>query len=68
VYTHSCLPAAEEALARGERRMDAFHGGVDVELLEPGEWQPFDPHGLLFSNLNTPEEFQRAQALLSSST
>ena len=66
VYARSCLPAIENALARGERRMNAFHPEVDLEILEPEEWQAFDPHDLLFSNLNTPEEYQRAQEVLSS--
>jgi molybdopterin-guanine dinucleotide biosynthesis protein A len=64
LYTQSCLPAIEAALARGERRMNAFHAAVAVGWLEQEEWQSFDPHGLLFSNLNTPEEYARAQALL----
>lgn len=63
-YSRGCLPAVEAALARGERRMGAFHPAVDLGWLEPGEWQPFDPQGLLFANLNTPEEYQRACAAL----
>lgn len=64
LYARSCLPAIERALDRNELRMTSFHAEVSVRVLEPQEWQPFDPHGLLFSNLNTPEEYQRAQELL----
>jgi molybdenum cofactor guanylyltransferase len=59
-YARSCLPAVEAALARGERRMHAFCQTLDLRALEPEEWQPFDPRGLLFANLNTPEEYRRA--------
>lgn len=59
-YARSCLPLVEATLAQGERRMHAFCQSLDLRLLEPAEWQPFDPRGLLFANLNTPEEYQRA--------
>lgn len=64
VYTHSCLPAVEAALGQGERRMHALCRQLDLRALAPEEWQPFDPHGLLLCNLNTPEEYQRAQEVL----
>ena len=28
------------------------------------DWRPYDEHGLLFANLNAPEEYERAQAAL----
>jgi molybdenum cofactor guanylyltransferase len=65
VYARSCLPALETALAQGERRMHAFCQTLELRALDPGEWQPFDPHGLLFSNLNTPQEYQRALEVIS---
>ena len=64
VYTRSCLPAVEQALDRGERRMIAFHPAVTRRILEPCEWRAFDPRGMLFANLNTPEDYQRALALV----
>lgn len=63
-YATSCLPAVERLLDQGERRMHALCRQLDLRVLAPEEWQPFDPHGLLFANLNTPEEYQRAQQLL----
>lgn len=63
-YAASCLPAVERLLSQGERRMYTLCHQLDLRVLSPEKWQPFDPHGLLFSNLNTPEEYERAQALL----
>lgn len=63
VYARSCLPAVERALDRGDLRMRAFHAEVDVRILEPQEWQDLDPQKTLLANLNTPEDFRRAQEL-----
>jgi molybdopterin-guanine dinucleotide biosynthesis protein A len=65
-YASSCLPVAEDLLGQGERRMHAFCRQLDLRPLEPSAWQPFDPHGLLLANLNTPEEYQRAKAVIGS--
>ena len=67
-YATSCLPAVERLLDQGERRMHTLCRQLDLRVLAPEECQPFDPHGLLLSNLNTPEEYQRAQELLSGPT
>ena len=64
-YATSCLPAVERLLDQQEGRMHTLCRQLDLRVLTPEEWQPFDPHGLLLSNLNTPEEYQRAQASLS---
>ncbi|MSR82043.1 MAG: molybdenum cofactor guanylyltransferase [Candidatus Latescibacteria bacterium] len=64
-YATSCLPAVERLLDQGEGRMYTLCRQLDLRVLTPEEWQPFDPHGLLLSNLNTPEEYQRAQESLS---
>ena len=64
VYTQSCVPAVAGALARDQRRMSAFLREVDVRFLDPDEWQAFDPDHTLFVNLNTPEDYQRAQKLM----
>lgn len=65
VYRQECLGAVERALDRGELKMTSFHGEVDVRVLEPEEWESLDPHGCLLTNVNTPEEYRRAQELAS---
>lgn len=64
VYARACLPAVERALDRRELRMTAFFADVDVRILEPPQWQGYDRRNLLFTNLNTPEEYQRALQLI----
>lgn len=55
VYHARCLPAVRAALARGERRMDSFHG--DIRLVTRSEEElELD----CTRNLNTPEEFRAA--------
>lgn len=62
----SCLPAVERALERGERRLISWFPGVNVLALEQAELREYDPNGLAFWNLNTPEEFQQAEQLVKS--
>ncbi len=58
-----CLPAIEQALAAGKKRMISWHAAVDVRVLSPQETAAHDPQGLAFKNLNTPAEFQEAEAI-----
>jgi molybdopterin-guanine dinucleotide biosynthesis protein A len=57
----TCLPPIENALDAGKRRMIAWHHEVNVKILSPQETMAFDPNQLTFWNVNTPEEFKRAE-------
>ncbi len=57
----TCLPAVEHALATGQRRVISWHGERKVHVLSPQDIARLDPQGLAFWNVNTPEEFQRAE-------
>jgi len=35
--------------------------GLRVKYLEPAEWKGFDSEGLLFKNMNSPEDYEEAQ-------
>jgi molybdopterin-guanine dinucleotide biosynthesis protein A len=50
-----------EALARGVRKVIEAFGEITIEVLRPEEWGEFDPDGLLFKNMNTPEDYEEAQ-------
>lgn len=56
VYHTRCLPAVRAALARGERRMDSFHGAIRLVTCDEAELGPECARNLC--NLNTPEEFR----------
>ncbi len=64
LYHRRCLAAIEARLAAGERRVNSFFAGVRVRPVPPDELARLDPDGLSFFNVNTPEDWRRAQALL----
>ena len=59
-YDRACRGPVERALARGDLRITSFFPEVDLHILPPSRWRAFDPDGILFTNLNTPEEYRRA--------
>ena len=58
----TCLGPIEEALARGERRIISFYHEVRVRYVEQAEIARFDPQGLSFFNINTPDDWAQALA------
>ena len=60
----TCLPALEQALLDGERRMISFYPQVDVLPLGPDVIDRYDPRRMSFFNINTPEDLARAEAWL----
>jgi molybdopterin-guanine dinucleotide biosynthesis protein A len=59
----TCLPVVREALDAGEQRLISWFPHVKVRILTTEETNPFDPRGLLFLNVNTPEELVQAEKL-----
>lgn len=59
----TCLPACEAAILADKWKLISWFPQVKVRTLQPGEIRPYDQTGLVFWNLNTPEEFVRAEAL-----
>jgi molybdopterin-guanine dinucleotide biosynthesis protein A len=60
-----CLPFVEAALQNDRWRVDAWFPQVPIHFLTPVEIAAFDPDELAFQNVNTPEEWQQAEALAS---
>ncbi len=67
LYRRTCLPAVEARLAAGERRVTSFYPEVQIRAITAEEVARYDPAGLSFLNMNTPDEWQRVQALVPSS-
>ena len=65
LYHRRCLRAVEKALAEGLRRMDGFWPSVRVREIPADALRPLDPGLRTFVNVNTPEEWKQALALLS---
>ena len=60
VYSKRCLSVIDEMLAVDELRVHALYDRIDARIVQPHEWQAFDPQGLSFFNINTPEDFEKA--------
>jgi molybdopterin-guanine dinucleotide biosynthesis protein A len=63
VYSRNCIPAIEPVLRRGGGRIYDLYPHLAVRYLEPEEVARFDPDGLSFFNINSPEDWVRAQEL-----
>jgi len=58
----ACLPAVKSILDADQRKVISWFPQVRVRVLRSEEVARLDPRRLAFWNLNTPEEFVRAEA------
>lgn len=59
----ACLPAIEAAIDANQWKVIAWFPQVKVRVLTMDEIKSADPDGLAFWNVNTPEEFAKAEKL-----
>ncbi len=64
LYHARCLQPIEDRLIAGERRLVSFFPYINVMYAGDDLIRPSDPHYLSFMNINTPEEWNKALALL----
>lgn len=64
----TCLPALEQTLADGHKRMIAFYSQVQVRKFEGDDLTQLDPQGLSFFNVNTPEDLAAAECIFMNSS
>jgi molybdopterin-guanine dinucleotide biosynthesis protein A len=57
----TCVPEIEAAIAADQWKLISWFPRVKVRVLQPDEVKVFEPSGLAFWNLNTPEEFAEAE-------
>ena len=57
LYAKACIPAIEDVLDAGRRRIVSFFDRVRVHAVEGDEVLRFDPKGISFRNINTPQEY-----------
>jgi molybdopterin-guanine dinucleotide biosynthesis protein A len=62
-----CIPAIESAINADQWRMISWFPKVKVRRLTPEELERYDPDSLAFWNVNTPEEFTKAEQRAGSS-
>jgi molybdopterin-guanine dinucleotide biosynthesis protein A len=65
IYGHSCLEPMRRLLEGGRRQIFRFFPQVQVRYVEPAELDRFDPAGLSFRNINTPQDLAAALDLIS---
>jgi molybdopterin-guanine dinucleotide biosynthesis protein A len=64
LYGRACADPIRRRLERGERRVGVRPEGVTVREIGPDVLAALDPDGLLFVNVNTPQEHARARSLI----
>ena len=62
----TCLPAIAAAIDADQWKVIAWFPQVKVRILTSAEIERHDPSGLAFWNVNTPEEFSKAEELAES--
>jgi molybdopterin-guanine dinucleotide biosynthesis protein A len=61
VYSRACAVPILERLRRGELEASRLPEGVRVAEVGPETLAAYDPDGLLFVNVNTPHDYERAK-------
>lgn len=64
LYSKSCLPAMEQVLDAGQKRIMQFFDQVKLVELSAAEIARLDPQGQSFQNINTPEDYFRLRGTL----
>lgn len=59
----ACLPAIESAIESDQWKVIAWFPQVKVYTLSSEDIRRYDPSGLAFWNVNTPEEFMKAEEI-----
>ena len=67
-YSKRCLPIIELMLQESELRVHALQERARIKNVSPEVWREFDLEGMSFFNINTPEDFERADAYMRSQT
>ncbi|MCE2402897.1 molybdenum cofactor guanylyltransferase [Candidatus Poribacteria bacterium] len=63
VYSKRCLPIIEQMLSEPDLRVHALQERANVLTLAPEIWKTYDSEGYSFFNVNTPEDFEKAQVI-----
>jgi molybdopterin-guanine dinucleotide biosynthesis protein A len=62
MYHKRCESVVWLSLDRGIRKVTSGLVGLSVEFIERQRWKDFDSGGLLFKNMNSPEDYEEAKA------
>ena len=59
VYSKKCIKSIEEELSKGNLKIRDFFQQAKVKTISQKEIVKFDPQGLSFKNINTPEDHKK---------
>ena len=65
-YSKRCLPIIELMLQESELRVHALQERAYIQCVSPEVWQEFDPDGISFFNINTPNDLEKADSYMRS--
>lgn len=65
LYRKTCLAPIRERIDANRLNVIGFYPNVRVRYIDEPEYERFDPKGLSFFNINTPEELEQAQRMVS---
>ena len=65
IYKKTCIEPIAGQLAADRLKIIRFYDKMRVRYLDEAEYAGFDPQGLSFANLNTPEELEQARSRFS---
>ncbi len=60
LYSRACLDPIRKRLEADQLKVIGFYADVRVRYVDEAEWQRFDPQGLSFRNINTPDELAQS--------
>lgn len=63
LYSKACLGPIHERIDADRLNVIGFYPQVRVRYIDEPEYQSFDPRGLTFFNINTPDELAQAQQI-----
>ena len=62
LYEPSCMAAVQAAIEADQLGLRGLLRNLSLDLVRERDWRPYDERGLLFANLNSPAEYERARA------
>ena len=65
VYSRRCLPAVQNALERNNLKIRNFFNKLKVKEIPASVLQKIDPDLVSFFNINTPEDLEKANRMIS---
>lgn len=61
LYGKTCLPHIREKLEADRLKVIGFYDAVTVRYLDEADYAAYDPDGVAFFNVNTPQQLEQAQ-------